>query len=81
MNAHDIDGWELAEARGKMDTRRCAEVCAASAYFRSLLVGRGKLVYGLYISRGFRNSLVLQLHDRTGTRGDTATPVVQCILN
>ena len=31
--AHDIDGWELAEARGKMDTRRCAETCATSAYF------------------------------------------------
>ena len=31
--AHDIDGWELAEARGKMDTRRCAETCAESAYF------------------------------------------------
>ena len=31
--AHDIDGWELAEARGKMDTRQCAETCAESAYF------------------------------------------------
>ena len=33
FGAHDIDGWELAEARGKMDTRRCAETCATSTYF------------------------------------------------